>query len=903
MKKLSILLLSIFLLCEYNSHAQKQTIINTLDTKVINNPSLPMRASDLNAILKSILNYPVDTLWVSGDSIKYKISGVIKTVRFTGYLDSLTALQSRVQTKQPLGSYLVSGNNLADVSNIITARSNLNVFSKADTTAPGGMYPWSNPLSFLTANTAKYQQISKGDTVKPSQLRLNLSNEFAVTDGAGKTDVAIESIASTKVIGLSTGAYFDTSTLQPRFDQRLKLGDTTSMLSGYARSGNVVKYTDVGANNGVAGLDAGGKVPFSQLPASLYIYKGTWDASTNTPTLANGSGTSGWVYQASVAGTVNFGAGNITFAAGDYVGYNGSIWQWSPGTSAVKSVNGQQGIVSLTTANIPEGGTDYYWTAARSRAAQSSAVTGLSYDNTTGVLSNTSGYVIPTTSEQSNWNTAYGWGNHALAGYLTTSIAASTYTPLTRTLTINGVTYDLSANRSWTINSMVYPGAGIAVSTGTAWGTSITDNSANWNTAYSWGNWAAGSHYVGTTSIANNRASASQTLTGVSIDGNASTVTNGVYTTGSYADPAWITSLAYGKLTGAPSLTGYVPYTGATGNVNIGTNSLSAGAISGTTGTFSGDVGIGISTSNPIGNGGTFRNLLVGNGAGYGVFQAVSTATASGSIIAAFSGGTTGASSANKNVGSINIALDGTSTTNAIGRIEFYTASGSGVALALTLNSSQAATFASSVTATSFIKSGGTSSQFLKADGSVDGSTYLTGNQTITLSGEVTGSGSTAITTTLATTIANAHTFNGVISMTSNTASSSYTTGSLVVTGGVGVSGDVRTGGDVIAYSTSDSRYKDNQQLIINPIGKLLALKGITFDWNDKQKVYTGHDYGLVYQDVFKVMPEITTLRANGYGAVKYEKVVPLLVEVGKNHEQRIAELEAEIQSLKKLLK
>jgi hypothetical protein len=56
--------------------------------------------------------------------------------------------------------------------------------------------------------------------------------------------------------------------------------------------------------------------------------------------------------------------------------------------------------------------------------------------------------------------------------------------PTSRTLTINGTSYDLSADRSWTINSMVYPSAGIAVSTGTAWGTSITDNSANWNSAF-----------------------------------------------------------------------------------------------------------------------------------------------------------------------------------------------------------------------------------------------------------------------------------------------------------------------------------------------------------------------------------------------------------------------------------
>jgi hypothetical protein len=59
-----------------------------------------------------------------------------------------------------------------------------------------------------------------------------------------------------------------------------------------------------------------------------------------------------------------------------------------------------------------------------------------------------------------------------------------------RTLTINGVTFDLSANRSWTIDSMVYPSAGIALSSGTGWGTSITNNSANWNTAFGWGNHA-----------------------------------------------------------------------------------------------------------------------------------------------------------------------------------------------------------------------------------------------------------------------------------------------------------------------------------------------------------------------------------------------------------------------------
>jgi len=57
--------------------------------------------------------------------------------------------------------------------------------------------------------------------------------------------------------------------------------------------------------------------------------------------------------------------------------------------------------------------------------------------------------------------------------------------------------------------------------------------------------------YLGTTQIAINRGSGAIALTGItSIDGNAATVTNGVYTNGSYADPAWITSLNYSKLTG-----------------------------------------------------------------------------------------------------------------------------------------------------------------------------------------------------------------------------------------------------------------------------------------------------------------------------------------------------------------
>jgi hypothetical protein len=80
-------------------------------------------------------------------------------------------------------------------------------------------------------------------------------------------------------------------------------------------------------------------------------------------------------------------------------------------TDAVTSVFGRTGAVisqsgDYTTTQVTEG-TNLYYTDARSRAAISETVTGLDYNNTTGVLSTTSGYGIPTTASQTNWDTAY----------------------------------------------------------------------------------------------------------------------------------------------------------------------------------------------------------------------------------------------------------------------------------------------------------------------------------------------------------------------------------------------------------------------------------------------------------------------------------------------------------------
>jgi hypothetical protein len=62
-------------------------------------------------------------------------------------------------------------------------------------------------------------------------------------------------------------------------------------------------------------------------------YKGTWNAATNTPTLADGTGAKGDYYVVSTAGTQTFGGVQLFFGLGDWIVYNGAVWQRVEGGS------------------------------------------------------------------------------------------------------------------------------------------------------------------------------------------------------------------------------------------------------------------------------------------------------------------------------------------------------------------------------------------------------------------------------------------------------------------------------------------------------------------------------------------------------------------------------------------
>ena len=119
---------------------------------------------------------------------------------------------------------------------------------------------------------------------------------------------------------------------------------------------------------------------------------------------------------------------------------------------------------------------------------------------------------------------------------------------------------------------------------------------------------------------------------------------------------------------------------------------------------------------------------------------------------------------------------------------------------------------------------------------------------------------------------------------------------------GVGVTpsataGRIDASNDVVAYSTSDIRFKENINPIDNALEKLDQIGGYTFDWKTEEELvslhgFKGHDVGVIAQEIEAILPEVVTTRDSGYKAVKYEKIVPLLIQAIKEQQEQIKELQ-----------
>ena len=140
----------------------------------------------------------------------------------------------------------------------------------------------------------------------------------------------------------------------------------------------------------------------------------------------------------------------------------------------------------------------------------------------------------------------------------------------------------------------------------------------------------------------------------------------------------------------------------------------------------------------------------------------------------------------------------------------------------------------------------------------------------------------------------------------STTNISALSTTSLGVgTAASGTAGEIRAANNITAYYSSDIRLKTNIKPIENSLFKLQQINGMTFDWTDEEIERRGgedgyfvrkHDVGVIAQEVEIVLPEIVAERLDGYKAVKYEMIIPLLIEA-------IKELKAELDMIKEKIK
>lgn len=137
--------------------------------------------------------------------------------------------------------------------------------------------------------------------------------------------------------------------------------------------------------------------------------------------------------------------------------------------------------------------------------------------------------------------------------------------------------------------------------------------------------------------------------------------------------------------------------------------------------------------------------------------------------------------------------------------------------------------------------------------------------------------------------------FKDNINIDDTTASTSTSTGAVVIDGGVGIAGDLFVGGDITAYASSDRRLKENIFEINNVLDKVQKMGGYTFDWKEGMGAYTphtGHDIGVVAQEVQEQFPELVEERDNGYLAVNYVKLTAILLQAVKELSNKVAALE-----------
>ena len=117
--------------------------------------------------------------------------------------------------------------------------------------------------------------------------------------------------------------------------------------------------------------------------------------------------------------------------------------------------------------------------------------------------------------------------------------------------------------------------------------------------------------------------------------------------------------------------------------------------------------------------------------------------------------------------------------------------------------------------------------------------------------------------------------------------------------------GRIEASDDIVAFSTSDGRLKENIRELDGALDMVRAIRGVSFDWRkDMEHIhgYRDKDVGVIAQELQQVLPEAIRQNESGYLSVRYEKIIPLLVEVVKELDRKVDALTKQNNELQNLI-
>ncbi len=109
--------------------------------------------------------------------------------------------------------------------------------------------------------------------------------------------------------------------------------------------------------------------------------------------------------------------------------------------------------------------------------------------------------------------------------------------------------------------------------------------------------------------------------------------------------------------------------------------------------------------------------------------------------------------------------------------------------------------------------------------------------------------------------------------------------------------GSVASNDDIIAYVSSDIRLKQNLKLIDSPLHKISQINGYHYNFKDNTKPHLNNkkQNGIIAQQIQKILPDAVVQRYDGYLAVDYKQIIPLLLQCIKQLNIKITDLQTKI--------